>query len=49
LTKIPDFGELGSEQQRYLLEKKWPQDIQRHKDSIEILKGVLQERENGTI
>ncbi len=47
LTKIPDFGELHPDQQKHLIERKWPQDIQRQQDQMAILKGVLKERNNG--
>lgn len=45
--KIPNFGELHPDRQKNLIERKWPQDIQRHKDQIAILEGILKERGNG--
>jgi hypothetical protein len=44
---IPDFYQLPIRQQKHLLERHWPDDIQRHRDSIEILKGVIREKQNG--
>ena len=46
-AKIPDFDNLHPDKQIHLVEKKWPQDIQRQKDQMAILKGVLKERNNG--
>ena len=45
--KNPNFYQLPIGQQKHLLEKHWPDDIQRHRDSIEILKGVIQEKQYG--
>jgi hypothetical protein len=45
--KIPHFYQLPMGQRQHLLEKHWPDDIQRHRDSIEILKGVIREKEHG--
>jgi hypothetical protein len=44
--KNPDFYQLPIGQQKHLLEKHWPDDLQRHRDSIEILKGVTQEKQD---
>jgi len=45
--KIPDFYFLHPNQQKHLLEKHWPDDIQRNRDYVTILKGVLQEKRHG--
>ena len=45
--KTPNFYQLPIGQQKHLIEKHWPDDIQRHRDSIEILKGVIQEKKHG--
>lgn len=39
-----DWDSLDPRQQKALLEKKWPGDIQRQKETIEIFKGILKER-----
>ena len=39
-----DWDSLDPRQQKALLEKKWPSDIQRQKETIEIFKGILKER-----
>lgn len=44
LLKIPDFKTFHPDRQRNLIERKWPQDIQRHQDLIAILEGILRER-----
>ena len=46
-AKIPDFDNLHPNKKIHLVEYKWPQDIQRQKDQMTILKGVLKERSNG--
>jgi hypothetical protein len=43
LSKNPDFYSLNQDRQRHLLERKWPQDIERQKDQIAILEGILKE------
>lgn len=45
--KNPDFYQLPTVQQKHLLEKYWPDDIRRHRDSIEILKGIIREKQHG--
>ena len=45
--KVPGFYQLPIGQQQHLLEKHWPDDIQRHRYSIEILKGIIREKEYG--
>jgi hypothetical protein len=48
-SKTPDFFSLHPAQQVHLIEVKWPQDIRRQQDSIEILRGILEERKHGNI
>ena len=38
---IPDFKSLDPRQQEALVNKKWPSDIQRQKEQLDILKGIL--------
>jgi hypothetical protein len=45
--KIPDFNSLHPDRQINLIERKWPQDIQRQQTQAAILEGILQERRNG--
>jgi len=45
-SKIPNFDSLHPSQQRDLVERHWRQDIQRHRDSIDILRNILKERSN---
>lgn len=47
--KIPGFGDLHPNRQQNLIERKWPQDIQRHQDQMAILQGILRARNNGDI
>ena len=39
---IPDFKELDPRQQKALLERKWPSDIRRQQQQLDILKGLLE-------
>jgi hypothetical protein len=43
-TKNPDFYCLDPRQQKNLIEVHWPADIQRHRDQIEIINGILKDR-----
>ncbi|MEZ4864116.1 MAG: RHS repeat-associated core domain-containing protein [Caldilineaceae bacterium] len=43
---IPNFRELDPRQQEALLTRKWPADIQRQIEQLEILKGLLDELSN---
>lgn len=45
--KIPNFNALHPDKQKHLVERKWPQDIQRQQDQMAILEGILKERNNG--
>lgn len=38
---IPNWDELDPRQQRALIERKWPSDIQRQTEQLEILKRLL--------
>ncbi len=44
LSKNPDFYSLHQDRQKHLVERKWPQDIERQKNQIAILEGILKER-----
>ncbi len=44
LTKTPDFGSFDPRRQLALV-LGWQQDIQRHRDCIDILRGFLQEKQ----
>jgi hypothetical protein len=46
--KYPEFPEWDVRRQRNLVEHHWPADIARHREFIEILEGLLQERNHGT-
>jgi len=48
-SKIPGFHDLHPARQDHLVNVKWPQDIRRQQDSIEILRGILEERRHGKI
>jgi len=41
---IPSFGQLDPRQQAALINKKWPSDVQRQSEQLDILKGLLNER-----
>ncbi|WP_333873070.1 hypothetical protein [Methylobacter sp.] len=45
-TKIPGFTSFHPDRQRNLIERKWPQDIQRQQEQITILTGILRERKH---
>ena len=45
-SKIVDYHSYDPRRREALI-KGWKQDIERHRDSIEILRGILKERENG--
>ena len=47
LTKTPDFYSFDVRRRQNLVEHHWPADIQRHKDLIAILRGVLREKGYG--
>lgn len=40
---IPDFMKLDVRQQQALLQSKWPSDIERLNEQIDVLKGLLRE------
>lgn len=44
ITKNPSFANLHPDRQTNLVERKWPQDIQRHQDQIAIIEGILRKR-----
>lgn len=46
VSKIADYHSYDPRRQDALI-KGWKQDVERHKDSIKILLGILKERENG--
>ena len=39
-----DWDSLDPRRQKHLLEKKWPEDIKRQKEQINIVEGILSER-----
>ncbi len=41
---IPEWKTLDPRQQAALLERKWPGDIQRQKEQVQILQGILHQR-----
>ncbi len=43
---IPDFKKLDPRQQENLINKKWPSDIQRQSEQLDILEGILKSRGN---
>jgi hypothetical protein len=43
-TKIPGFANFHPDRQSNLIERKWPQDIQRQQEQIGILEGILRKR-----
>lgn len=43
---IPDFKKLDPRQQEALVNKKWPSDIQRQSEQLDILEGILKSRGN---
>jgi hypothetical protein len=43
-SKIPDFRKLDPRQQEALLNRKWPGDIQRAEEQIDVLRGILDSR-----
>lgn len=43
---IPDFKKLDPRQQEALVTKKWPGDIQRQSEQLDILEGILKSRGN---
>jgi len=38
---VSNFKQLDPRQQKFLLEKKWPSDIQRQQEQLQILQGLL--------
>ena len=45
-SKIPNWDELDPRQQDALVHRKWPSDIRRQKEQLDILKGILRARGN---
>lgn len=43
-SKIPGFNDLDARQQAALIERIWPGDIDRQREKIDILRGVLEEK-----
>ena len=40
-SKIPNFGSLDPRQQEALINRKWPSDIARQQEQLDILRGLL--------
>lgn len=40
-SKIPNFGSLDPRQQAALINSKWPADIARQQEQLDILRGIL--------
>lgn len=47
VIKLKHLAEMNPEQVRRYVEEKWPADVQRQREHVDILKGILKEREDG--